>query len=688
MIRAGVMGLIGSAVLFPATAGASPRSGELAAPLVRQHSLDESSVVRRGAAAAARLSAGAASSAVLEPCEDAAPAGLCGTVNVPLNRKRPSEGTVPIFFEFYPHRDPGPSDEAILVTEGGPGFSVTQDPFIGGFYLELFDPLLDTRDLILLDQRGVGRSDAIDCPELQDGSDQIYRDVRACADQLGPAAHRYSSGDVALDIEDVRKALGIRKLNFYGGSYASQDIQSYATRFPKRLRSAVLDSPFTLLGYDTFLRTTVEAINRAIRLICIRSESCSAERSDALDDVAWLAARLRRNPLEGVGNDVLGEPREVRVTEGFLLWRLLTSDMGGFVALSEIGAAAEALRHGDELPLLRLAAEHDGPLFGDEGDPTVFSAGHNWARFCTDASFPWDKRASTSTRLVQWLVARSRLPSDSFAPFSIGGWLAPFPTGPIAPEACIGWPRPDRDVTPALPPRAKFPRDVPALFLSGDLDSVTPTADALRVARAWPGSDFVELANSGHHTALRERFDCADAAIVAFIAELDPGDTSCADDEQFGTAPAVGRFALTAADIRPARSGPGDESTRVDRRVAAAATAAVTDALKRTFMHFEPGPGAGLRGGTFDQGVTADDSGFFNNLNAVRFTTDVAVSGAGTYVFETEAIDSTISVDGPGAEDGTLRVTGVFSGFTHEATVLQIEGEIGGRRVVATVPAT
>ena len=105
-------------------------------------------------------------------------------------------------------------------------------------------------------------------------------------------------------------------------------------------------------------------------------------------------------------------------------------------------------------------------------------------------------------------------------------------------------------------------------------------------------------------------------------------------------------------------------------------------------MHFEPGPGAGLRGGTFEQGVTGDDSAFFNNLNAVRFTTDVAVSGAGTYVFETEAIDSTISVDGPGAEDGTLRVTGVFSGFTHEATVLQIEGEIGGRRVVATVPAT
>jgi hypothetical protein len=86
--------------------------------------------------------------------------------------------------------------------------------------------------------------------------------------------------------------------------------------------------------------------------------------------------------------------------------------------------------------------------------------------------------------------------------------------------------------------------------------------------------------------------------------------------------------------------------------------------------------------------VTDDESAFFNSLNGVRFTTDVAVSSEGVYLFETEAIDATISVDGPEAEDGILHVTGVFSGFTHEATVFQIEGEIGGRRVVATVPAT
>jgi pimeloyl-ACP methyl ester carboxylesterase len=687
MLHLGAIGLlIGVAGLTAAHAEARVLDPRQPQPLLHEHSLAQAPVEHRTTVAA--RSAAPERGVTLEPCDDATPDGLCGTVTVPLDRKHPSLGTVPIFFELYPHRAPGPADEAVLITQGGPGSSVTQDPFIGSFYRGVFDPLLDTRDLILLDQRGVGRSDAIDCPELQDGSDRIYADVKSCGDQLGRAASRYGTGDVAHDIEAVRRALGIEKLNLYGASYAAQDIQSYATRFPGHLRSAVLDSPFTVLGYDTFAASSVAAINRAIRLICARSQSCSAERADALDQVAWLARRLRHEPLEGIGNDTFGEPHEVRVTEGFLLWRLLNAEDGGFAALSEIAAAADALRGGDEAPLLRLAAEHDRPLFGDEGDPTVFSAGHNWGRFCTDAPFPWDKRASTPTRLHQWLGARASLRPDSFAPFSVQGWLAPFPVGPIAPEACITWPAPEGKVTPAFPRRARFPGEVPALVLSGDIDSFTPTADARRLANAWPNSQLVELANSGHHTALRERFDCADAMIVNFIAELEPGDTSCAADESFGTIPALGRFLQTAADARPARSGEGDQSTRTDRKVASAAAAAITDAMRRTFMSGGPGPGVGLRGGTFEQGLNGDETALVNTLNAVRFARDVAVSGESSYLFEIESIDATVTVDGPGTTDGALHVTGAFLGFTHQASALEIEGQLGGRRVVVTVPAT
>jgi pimeloyl-ACP methyl ester carboxylesterase len=682
-LRAVVGALVVAAAVLPATPAAARTSTAQTPAPPRGHPLGESTGLR-AAAGEPRPAAAAARGARLEPCEQAGPGGLCGSVDVPLDRAHPARETVPIFFLYYPNRDPAPASEAILVTGGGPGFSITSEPGIVEYHRGVFDPLLDTRDLIFLDQRGVGRSNAIDCPQIQHGSDDPYRDIAACGQQLGPAASLYTSGEVALDIEWVRRALGLKRLNFYGGSYAAVDIQSYAVRFPRRLRSAVLDSPVTISPYD-FDAPTVQAINRAVRLICARSRACAGERADALDSVAWLARRLRHQPVEGVGFDAAGEPHQLRVTEAFLLWRILVSDSGGYVSVSEIAAAGDALRAGDDVPLLRLAAEGDGPLLRDEGEPTVFSAGHNFARFCSDQPMAWDKHAAFATRLRQWLEARAALPRDSFAPYSIDAWLAPVPTGYLGPELCIAWPAPTRSAEPPIPAGATFPGSVPALVLSGDLDSNTPTADARGLAKAWPGSRFVELADSGHHTMVDGRFDCSGVIVVDFIAELKTGDTGCASDTRFGI-PAVGRFALAAADARPARPTGGDQSASADRKVATVATAAVTDALRRTFLDF-PSAGVRLRGGRFNVEFAADGSAVTNQLDGVRFASDVAVSGASTYSFESESIDATIDVDGPAGADGKLHITGAWFGRTHEATVLDIDGEIAGRRAALGVPA-
>ena len=684
LLRAATGALVTTAVvLAPAPAVARVSTDQSARTLLRQHLLRDSAAALQRSSRAQPMAA--APGAQLEPCEEAAPDGLCGTVAVPLDRADPSRGTVPIFFLYFRHRDPGPASEAILVTGGGPGFSITSIPGIVGYHRDVFDSLLDTRDLIFLDQRGVGRSDAIDCPQIQHGSDDPFRDIAACAGQLGTAASLYSTADVALDIDAVREALGIETLDFYGGSYAGMDIQAYAVRFPDRLRSAVLDSPVTLSPYD-FDAPTVNAINRAVRLICARSQTCRADHGNALDDVAWLARRLRDRPLEGVGPDAAGEPHQVRVTEGVLLWRILTSDAGGFVAVSEVAAAAAALRDGDPVPLLRLAAEGDGSILADEGEPTEFSAGHNSARFCTDTPMPWDKDASGAARLQQWREARDALAEDVFAPYSIDAWLAPAPIGPLGPDLCIAWAPPGRDVEPPIPPGATFPRSVPALVLSGDLDSNTPTADARRLAKAWPNSRFVELSNSGHQTLVDGRFQCSGLLVVQFIADLDLTQTGCASDPS-NRFPAVGRFPLTAADARPAQRAHGDHSTAIDRKVATVATAAVTDAYRRVFLSAGPGSGVGLRGGTFSQDLNAEQNGIAATLDGVRFAGDVAVSGDAGYLFETESIDATITVDGPAGEDGTLHVTGVWFASSHKATRLAITGELAGRTVALRVPA-
>ena len=185
---------------------------------------------------------GAAASTPSRPCSDARSA-LCGTVAVPVDRADPALGTVPIFFRVVRHSGSGPALEPIVTTEGGPGYAVNENNW-QQYRDFVFGPLRARHDLVFIDQRGAGRSRAIDCPSLQDGvTGDVFAAYSACASVLGPAANDYGSGDVALDIDAVRAALGIERFDFYGGSYAAVDIQAYAARFGEHLAAVVLDSP-------------------------------------------------------------------------------------------------------------------------------------------------------------------------------------------------------------------------------------------------------------------------------------------------------------------------------------------------------------------------------------------------------------------------------------------------------------
>ena len=44
---------------------------------------------------------------------------------------------------------------------------------------------------------------------------------------------------------------------------------------------------------------------------------------------------------------------------------------------------------------------------------------------------------------------------------------------------------------------------MPALIITGDLDLNTTTAGVRPLAQLWPGSDYVEIRNTGHHVFFR-----------------------------------------------------------------------------------------------------------------------------------------------------------------------------------------
>jgi len=111
-----------------------------------------------------QLPASATANAIPTKCPPEAVGAVCGYVKVPLDRTNASLGKIRINFELYPHFASGPAESAILANIGGPGVTTTG---IRDFWLGLYGANLDVHDLLLIDDRGRGLSDAIDCAELQ-----------------------------------------------------------------------------------------------------------------------------------------------------------------------------------------------------------------------------------------------------------------------------------------------------------------------------------------------------------------------------------------------------------------------------------------------------------------------------------------------------------------------------------------
>jgi TAP-like protein len=345
-----------------------------------------------------------------------------------------------------------------------------------------------------------------------------------------------------------------------------------------------------------------------------------------------------------------------------------------------VAAAARALRRGDPAPLLRLAAE---PLVTFPPDPPeVFSAGLNQARFCADLPSQWDPRASLEERQRQFEAARGSLRRRQFAPFSLDGWVSPAPLGAWLPDPCIGWPSPSHERERPVPDGATA-RGVPALVLTAEYDIFLPRRVAGAVRKVFPDNRLIDIGSSPHVTIFGFNSECAVGLVQRFFLTGAAGDASCASHAPFAI-PGVGRFARTSKHLRPALPASlEDQSTRADRRLAAAAAATVADAFRRVFIAGPTDHGVGLRGGLV---TSADDgTGVSVDLGLARFVEDVGVTGRGRYDFETSTIDANVALVVPGSF-GQVQVSGVWSG--PGATTLQVDGQIGGRRVVVEVPAT
>jgi pimeloyl-ACP methyl ester carboxylesterase len=187
---------------------------------------------------------------------DVAPRVRCGVVRVPRDYSRPDGPTYALAVVIIASAQQPVLPDPVVYISGGPGTPLT---VYAGY--QAHHPYAPNRDLILVDQRGTGRSEPRLCPRLQGA---LVDAMLAVATQPSPAAlaadravhlacrdavrargidlDTFGTAATVEDYEWVRRAVGIAHWNVVGESYGTTVAMTFLARHPGSVRSVVLDS--------------------------------------------------------------------------------------------------------------------------------------------------------------------------------------------------------------------------------------------------------------------------------------------------------------------------------------------------------------------------------------------------------------------------------------------------------------
>jgi pimeloyl-ACP methyl ester carboxylesterase len=446
----------------------------------------------------------------LEPCRLEHPYGLgsvearCGRFPVAEDPDDPAGRRIELAVAVIPAVAARALPDPLFLLAGGPGQGA-RESFVG--LLGALSGVRRERDIVLLDQRGTGDSNRMQCDfpaeALETGGtpEQLQELARACLATLPGDPRFYTTSVAVRDLDAVRAALGYERINLYGASYGTRVAQHYLRRYPDRVRSVILDGvvyPAMTLG--PALALDAENALQSVFERCEAAPSCAARYPDLRRDFDALRARLDASPARlRIPDPSTAEPREV--------------EFGG----EQLALATRMLVYSDAtaalLPLFIHQAQASGNLaplaaqaemIHDQLEDAMAIGMHNSVACSEDLPFVDLQEVDRAA------LARSFLGEDMID--TLAAICATWPRGPV-----------DEDL------KAPLASAVPALLLSGEFDPVTPPAYAARAATGF--SDHASLVFRGQgHVQLGSR--CAQAIIREFLeAGTAAGlDTACVDE--------------------------------------------------------------------------------------------------------------------------------------------------------------
>jgi pimeloyl-ACP methyl ester carboxylesterase len=435
----------------------------------------------------------------------------CGYLVVPENRSHPDGAQVRLHTAIFHSRAANPGPDPVVHLSGGPGSSALA--LSGYLFRTGLDAVLESRDLVIFDQRGTGYSQpALNCPERQaitprllDGSlspaekEQLIADAfQRCRERLsaqGIDLSAYTSAASAADVEDLRRALGYPQLNLHSISYGTRLALTVMRDHPKTLRSVVLDSTVPLqVNLYTALAPNAERAFKVLFESCAADPACSQDYPGLETSFYNLVDQLNTSPLS-VNVQAGGGVHPV-VVDGNLLVDVLFTGLYNPYVIAYMPKMIADIRRGNTAILKeRLALYFD----------TSTALGLQMSVICAE-EIPF-----SSPEEAFDLAQGTHLQIANFFP----GSVQPLFT------ACRDW-------GSAPDPRENQPvsSSIPALVLAGEFDPITPPGWGQMAAESLNQAYFYEFPANGHWVTRSS--DCALSMMLAFLEEPGtPPDASC-----------------------------------------------------------------------------------------------------------------------------------------------------------------
>jgi pimeloyl-ACP methyl ester carboxylesterase len=432
---------------------------------------------------------------------DIRPRLRCGTVRVPKDHARADRGSFALAVVVIKSAQQPSLPDPVVYVSGGPGNPLT----VYAAY-QARTPYAPRRDLILVDQRGTGRSEPDLCPDLNstlleatlavaaedtaDAMDKRRAAYFACRDQAirrGIDLANFGTSVTVEDFEWVRQALGIERWNVYGESYGTTVAMTLLALHPGAVRSAVLDSVYPPDPMPLWSSVVSDARN-ALFAHCARDEACSTSFPDLAGTYRETLNRLDRNPLVvGVPPRLRQGDDQVRMTAS--LFEVLVSRLLYFPTAYPT------------LPGI-IQSVHDGDARGLGGLIASELAAAKTENRATNAAVECRDRPHFRNPLPAGAEALDRM--------QLYG-------------VCEGW----SDLGPA--PRVPADTGVPTLLLAGQFDPVAGPSSSRHIAELiGRNARLVEFPLAGHNV---RHFSPCGARIAAYFIDnpQQMPDASCAD---------------------------------------------------------------------------------------------------------------------------------------------------------------